>query len=161
MADDDLPAVLSLLHESDKRWRTLCAEGDEWVDDERNTAAFMRNLRPGAFVTSRGGRREWSGTSAFPGESLRVGVVFADGRTSVAENFTGPPVPVSDVRLVPLHGSGTQDRFDQRFWVEPLPPAGPLGVVVEWVRRRVPETRVDLDGRAILEAAARAQTLWP
>jgi len=68
---------------------------------------------------------------------------------------------VSDVRLVPLHGSGTQGRFDQRFWVEPLPPPGPLGVVVEWERRDVPETRVDLDGSAIVDAAARALMLWP
>lgn len=108
-----------------------------------------------------GRRREWSGTSAFPGESLRVGVVFADGRASVAENFTGRPPQASDVRLLPMHGSGTQARFDQRFWVEPVPPPGPVGVVVEWERRGLPETRVDLDGRAIVDAAARAETLWP
>lgn len=113
----------------------------------------------GSFTGDR--RREWSGTSAFPDESLRVGVEFADGRAGVAENFTGPSAPATDVRLVPMHGSGTQSRFDQRFWVEPLPPPGPVGVVVEWARREVPETRVDLDGTAILDAAARAETLWP
>jgi hypothetical protein len=78
---DDLPALLELLHESDRRWRTLRAEGDQWADPER----------------SRG--------------------------------------------------------------VEPLPPAGRLGVVVEWQRRDLAETRADLDAGAILEAARRAETL--
>lgn len=114
---------------------------------------------PGSFGSER--RRAWSGTSAFPGESLRVSVVFADGRAGVAENFTGRPPQPSDVRVVPTQGSGTQTRFDQRFWVEPLPPPGALGVVVEWERRGLGETRVDLDGEAIVDAAARAETLWP
>ncbi len=60
-----------------------------------------------------------------------------------------------------MHGSGTRARFDQRFWVEPLPPPGPLGVVVEWERRGLRETRVDLDGSEIVDAAARAERLWP
>ena len=116
---------------------------------------------PGHGSFSEGRRREWSGTSAFPGESLRISVVFADGRASVAENFTGRPPQASDVRLVPMHGSGTQTRFDQRFWVEPLPPPGAVAVVVEWERRGLAETRVDLDGEAIVDAAGRAETLWP
>jgi hypothetical protein len=103
-------------------------------------------------------QRAWSGTSAFPGESVRVSVVFADGRRAGVDNFSSRPT--GDVRLVPIQGHGTQTRFDQRFWVEPLPPPGPLGVVVEWERRGLAETRADLDAGAILEAAAKAETLW-
>jgi hypothetical protein len=105
--------------------------------------------------------RSWSGSSAFPGESLHVGVVFADGRRSSVANFPSQRHATGDVRLVPLRGGGTQLRFDQRFWVEPLPPPGPLGVVVEWDRRGLPETRADLDAGAIIAAASRAETLWP
>ena len=103
-------------------------------------------------------QRAWSGVAAFPGESVRVTVVFADGRRGAVDNFASGPA--GDVRLIPVHGHGTQTRFDQRFWVEPLPPPGPLGVVVEWERRGLPETRADLDAGAIVEAASRAETLW-
>ena len=66
----------------------------------------------------------------------------------------------ADLRSTPLYGAGSQTRFDQRFWVEPLPPAGPLGVVVEWPSRDLPEARADLDAGAIIDAASRAETLW-
>ncbi len=95
---------------------------------------------PGSFETGR--RRSWSGTAAFPGESLEVRL---DG----------------DLTVVPVSGSGTQARFDQRYWVAPLPPPGPLPIAVEWPARDLAETRAELDGKAIVEAAARAETLWP
>ena len=41
-----------------------------------------------------------------------------------------------------------------------MPPPGPLGVVVEWEARDLPETRVDLDGAAIVAAAGEAEALW-
>ena len=104
-------------------------------------------------------QRAWSGVAAFPGESVRVSVVFADGRRGMVDNFSS--APAGNVQLIPVHGHGTQTRFDQRFWVEPLPPPGPLGVVVQWERRGLPETRADLDAGPIIEAAARAETLWP
>ena len=116
------------------------------------------NDRPahGSFDDQR--QRAWSGVAAFPGESVRVAVVFADGRRGAVDNFSS--APAGDVQLIPLHGHGTQTRFDQRFWVEPLSPRGPLSVVIEWKRRGLPETRADLDAAAIVEAAARAETLW-
>lgn len=42
------------------------------------------------------------------------------------------------------------------MWVEPLPPTGPLGLLCEWPAKGIPETRVDLDGRAVRDAASRA-----
>jgi hypothetical protein len=104
-------------------------------------------------------RRVWGGTAAFPGESLRVGVVFADGRRTMTENFRDR-LPSGNITLLPMGGGGSQTRFDQRYWVAPLPPPGPLGVVVEWATRDLPETRVDLDGAAIVAAAAEAEALW-
>jgi hypothetical protein len=104
-------------------------------------------------------QRAWSGVSAFPGESIRVSVVFADGRRGEAGNFG--PAPAGAVKLLPIQGHGSQTRFDQRFWVEPLPPPGPLGVIVEWQRRELAETRAELDAGVIVEAARKAETLWP
>lgn len=103
-------------------------------------------------------QRAWSGVAAFPGECVRVSVVFADGRRGMVDNFSS--MPAGDVRLIPVHGHGSQSRFDQRFWVEPLPPPGPLGVVVAWERRGLAETRADLDAGVIIDAATKAETLW-
>ncbi len=104
-------------------------------------------------------QRAWSGVAAFPGESVRVSVIFADGRQGTVDNFSS--APGGDIRLIPVHGHGSQSRFDQRFWVEPLPPPGPVGVVVAWERRGLAETRADFDADTILQAAAKAETLWP
>jgi hypothetical protein len=103
-------------------------------------------------------QRAWAGVAAFPGESVRVTVEFADGRRGTVDNFAS--APAGQVQLVPIRGHGTQTRFDQQFWVEPLPPAGPLGVVVEWERRGLAGRRAELDAGAILDAAGRAETLW-
>lgn len=152
--------------------RQILARTDSVVVAVDRVVAYPTGFELGITVRMPGGsgqrsfdgtrQREWRGASAFPGESLRVVVVFADDRRSTAENFgRGSDAEPVGIRLVPMHGSGTDTRFDQRFWVEPLPPAGPLGVVVEWERRGIPETRVDLDAGAIVDAAARAEALWP
>lgn len=103
------------------------------------TARTQDEAVAGSFGT--GNRRAWSGTATFGGESVEVRV---DG----------------DLGVVPVSGSGTQTRFDQRFWVTPLPPPGPLGVEVAWPSRGLAPTGAELDGAAIVEAAARAETLW-
>jgi hypothetical protein len=228
---DDLAEVLRLLHDSDRRWRTLRAMTSVAFDEDLDPALFEfpdapeiserslavpveRRLRPaphprqgppegvlgqpvagltvvartetmvvaadrivaypsgfefgitirtnerpahGSFDDQR--QRAWAGVAAFPGESVQVAVVFADGRRGAVDNFSS--APAGDVRLIPIHGHGTQTRFDQRFWMEPLPPPGPLGVVVAWERRGLAESRADLDAGAIVEAASRAETLWP
>ena len=94
----------------------------------------------GSFDTGR--RRSWSGTEAFPGQSLRVQLE-------------------SGLVVVPVSGSGTQVRYDQRYWVAPLPRPEPVVLVVEWPARDLPETRATLDGAAIVDAASRAEALWP
>jgi len=47
------------------------------------------------------------------------------------------------------------------FWVYPLPPEGPVTLVASWLEHGVTETRAELDGTAIREAAGRAVILWP
>jgi hypothetical protein len=42
-----------------------------------------------------------------------------------------------------------------------LPPTGPVAFVGEWPGYGISESRVEVDGRLILDAAARAVRLWP
>jgi len=48
-----------------------------------------------------------------------------------------------------------------RFWLWPLPPPGPLAFVCEWPKKGIGERRVDIDASVVLDAAARAEPLWP
>jgi hypothetical protein len=98
------------------------------------------------------------------GDVLRLGVMYADDRRASATG--GHPWPQDDAdagRLVLLQngGGGSDRRWDGDFWVYPLPPEGPVTFVASWLRHGVAETRVELDGAAIREAARRAVILWP
>jgi len=59
-------------------------------------------------------------------------------------------------------GGGGGDRWEQHhgFWLWPLPPAGPMEFVVEWRERGIPESRLALDGDAILAAVPGVRGLW-
>lgn len=116
---------------------------------------------------------------------MRLGVAFADGRkatnldalphfgpggagisvsasapgaseSGTATTFDDRQAPI----LVPRGGGGSGARWDHTYWVWGLPPEGPLGLVVEWPAEDVAETRVDIDGGAIRQAAGRAEVLW-
>ena len=105
----------------------------------------------------------WRGGQA-PDDVLRLGVLYADGRRTATT--AGHPLlddDTDDRRLVLLPGGGGGDarRWDGDFWVHPLPPDGPVTFVASWPKHGVAETRVELDGAAIREAAGRAVTLWP
>jgi hypothetical protein len=73
-----------------------------------------------------------------PAEFLRLGVQFADG--SVATHLDRSPFRRPDA------------------W--PLPPPGPVGFICQWPAQGIAESRVEIDARLILAAAARAVDLW-
>ncbi len=105
----------------------------------------------------------WRGRQV-PGEVLRLGLMYADGRRTVAAAARPLGDDAADPgRLVMLEGwsSGSPRRWDGEFWVYPLPPEGPVTFVASWPKYGVIETRVELGGAAIREAAGRAVTLWP
>ena len=107
-------------------------------------------------------RRQHPRGAPRPGDALRLGVLDAVGRrTSTTARH---PVPRDDPPSLVMEqgGGGGGDRsWDMNFWVYPLPPEGPVTLVASWLQQGVPETRAELDGAAIREAAARAVTLWP
>jgi hypothetical protein len=89
-----------------------------------------------------------------------LGLELADGRriTSAA-----PPWPADrgDVVLHPAGGSGGELAVDQSWWLSPLPPPGPVRVVVRCDPLGIPETTTEVDGAAIAAAAAGVVELWP
>jgi hypothetical protein len=104
------------------------------------------------------------GGGAVPDDVLRVGLRFGDGSviTNVERRVGGVDLE-NEPRPFMMGGSshGGQRRHDTTYWVWPLPPAGPMTLVVEWPSFEVPETHFEIDARAILDASARVLDLWP
>ena len=98
-------------------------------------------------------------------EQLLFGVELADGRR--ASNVPGEAHPFGQpgdrdaLVLSPGGGGGGQLVADQDWWMSPLPPAGPLRLVVRCDLLGLPETVTELDGAAVRAAAAEVVTLWP
>ncbi len=95
-------------------------------------------------------------------ERLRLGVQFSDGQKATnigAFDYTQdePSGPVMHAG-----GGGGGDReYHQEQWVWPLPPPGRLSFVCEWPAAGIELTRHEIDAQSILDAAGRAQTLFP
>lgn len=98
-----------------------------------------------------------------PPERLRFGIQFADGSKATnlyfshAQQGESPTAPVLQQR----GGGGGGGRWEQDYWVWPLPVPGQLGFACEWPSQGIPFTRVEMDAGRILEAVTRAQPLWP
>jgi hypothetical protein len=89
---------------------------------------------------------------------LLLGLELADG-TRVDD--VGEPGRGGDVVFIQGSGSGSEYSVDHSWWLSPLPPAGPLAVVVWCPVLGLPETSTVLDGAAIRAAADGAVELWP
>jgi hypothetical protein len=138
-------------------WKDLVREGDYSPD------VFGRQF------PMVGERRD-----VLPDQLLRLGVAYADGRR--ATSVSGHDRPPRGPSLWPLsggaRGSGRsatgaapseppEVRLHQGYWVSPLPPPGPVVVACEWPVAQIGLTRCEIDARSILEAAERAQAMFP
>jgi hypothetical protein len=92
---------------------------------------------------------------------LMLGIQFSDGRkaTNLGSRMSDEP-PEGPV-LSPRGGGGGEGRWQQEFWVWPLPPEGPLAFVCEWPAASIPETRSEIDSAVVRDAATDAAVLWP
>lgn len=105
---------------------------------------------------------------SIPETMLRTGVQFADGRR--ATNTFRPYLPGTPDRppaepvLTDGHGgtsSGDDEiSIEKTLWLWPLPPAEPFHLVVQWPAAGIALTRAELDGAAIVSAAADSVPLW-
>ncbi|MCU7722605.1 hypothetical protein ODJ79_02645 [Actinoplanes sp. KI2] len=100
-----------------------------------------------------------------PADRLLLGLEYANGdRASTLTEMDFPgSATVDDGQLIltSQSGGGGDLTVDQSYWVSPLPPAGPVTFVLSWPGFGMPESRAEVDGALIREAAARSVELWP
>lgn len=102
---------------------------------------------------------------------LKWGFELADG---VRVTNVDPPLALPDRHdegattwepdrplLTDRGGGGGARSVDYAYWLWPLPPAGRLRVVCQWLDQDVALTVTELDTQPLLDAAARAHPLWP
>jgi hypothetical protein len=89
---------------------------------------------------------------------LLLGVELADGRRGSNIHGRGQS---EDVVFHQGGGGGGELSVDQSWWLYPLPPDGPLRVVLSCAALGIGESSVELDGTAIRRAAADVVELWP
>jgi hypothetical protein len=108
------------------------------------------------------------GAEDLPDAFLRLGVELPGGakasniggRRPLADGDPGDPVFVH-------RGGGSGQSGNDRvtmhhdYWLWPLPEPGAIRVSCEWPLLGIPLSTVELDGAAIVDAAARAVPLWP
>jgi hypothetical protein len=102
-----------------------------------------------------------------PSEFLRVGLEYADG--SKLMNTTRRRWPdeskagEDEARptMTPQRGTGWYREWHHDFWCWPLPPSGALQLICEWPQMEIPLTRKEVDAQLILDAAARAEEIFP
>jgi hypothetical protein len=96
-------------------------------------------------------------------EFLRFGLRFADGSKATNVGFgQGVDPSGSKVRDLSTRGSGGGGRkYTSRYWCEPLPPPGPLGLVCEWPKYGIAETEDVISADLILAAAEQSNPIWP
>ncbi|MFL6141196.1 MAG: hypothetical protein ACJ72N_04885 [Labedaea sp.] len=97
-------------------------------------------------------------------QTYRLGVLFADGRR-VISNSRAAPMPGSergDERPILSQRGGSGGQFYQHmaFHLWPLPPDGPLTLVLDWSEQGIAETRTELDGTELRAKAADAMEIW-
>jgi hypothetical protein len=101
-----------------------------------------------------------------PEEALRAGVRFSDGRLAATDRAMRDYVPFLEQEnpagplLWPQGGHGSGERIEQRHWLWPLPPSGPLTFGIIWPAQSIPETTVTTDATPFIEAATRVEPLW-
>ena len=89
---------------------------------------------------------------------LMLGLELPDGRRV---STVRPPEGSDDVVFTSGGGGGGDTSVEQSWWLNPLPPDGPLRFVVRCAELGIEEADAVLDGGAIRRAAADVVTLWP
>ena len=87
-----------------------------------------------------------------------VGLELADGRR--VDNIPGHG-SVDDLVFTQGGGSGSEVSVDQEWWLHPMPPEGPLRIVVRCAPLGIEDTVTEIDTAAVNRAAERVEVLWP
>ena len=90
---------------------------------------------------------------------------FADGHTP--SNYPGRwpctfETEQPDPPFLYYHGGGgCEGGWRSPHWLWGLPPPGPLAFVCRWPAGQLPTSDVEIDASLVLEAADRAEPVWP
>jgi hypothetical protein len=131
---------------------------------EFELAAVLRRAERRAFPPWHTHWRPERHDEEVPDDFIRVGLQFADcSKVTNLDHLV--PTSLDDEPSRPIlmmgGGGGGGRRYDLTYWVWPLPPEGPVTLVVQCPARSIPQTRFQLDGTMIREAAGQALELWP
>ncbi|MBM9465999.1 hypothetical protein [Nakamurella leprariae] len=112
------------------------------------------------------GTDPWSlhrrGPGRDPDDHLWIGVKLPDGRTATNAGFRFPEDADDDTPvLTRLGGSGDGTTMSLSYLLTPMPPPGPIELVLAWPAGDIAERWITLDGQALADAAARLVVLWP
>ena len=111
------------------------------------------------------GSRQRGHTGELPPELLRVGIELADGPKATTLDphpfMLGPDATPEGPLLTQNGGHGGGSVWRLEFWLRLQPPPGPLVFACEWPSEGVELTRIKVDASAAIEAASRAEGLWP
>lgn len=133
----------------------------EWVVRRRNETVAEWQTATGAHYFAFG--VEDSGSERRFGLALGDGtVVTTVDRLRGRARFDEEPAGWS---LMDQGGGGTggERQFSSscRLWLWPLPPPGPIELVGEWGARGIAESRLVLDGTALLSTVDGVRSFWP
>ena len=114
------------------------------------------------------GMGHFHGGGGDPASERRLGLALADGtvvttvdRFHTHQSFLEQPVGWSLIDQAGGGGGGdTRYSGSSHLWLWPLPPPGPIELVAEWRARDIPESRLVLDGSALLNAVDGVRSLW-
>jgi hypothetical protein len=120
------------------------------------TMELAVGARPTAERRDRRLHRELSADPRRSRGALLVGVELADGRRVISR--TGDLIDIGVV-LRPA-GSWSGGSMSRTWWLSPLPPTGPLTVVISCADLGIEETSTVISGELIERAAADVVTLW-
>ena len=109
--------------------------------------------RPGHSVSERGMNPQ---PEMGPGR-LRLGLEFSDGRRGypMFDRVQGAAFTIAH-----RGGGGSPFRIRNRLWIPAVPSPGPMDVVVAWADEGVPETRLSIPTKDIIEAISRVAPIW-
>jgi hypothetical protein len=110
--------------------------------------------RPGQLNELFWGRRD-------SGSEFLIGLEFSDGRRVTSARTPFPPSGDDGIVFHQGGGSGGEYFVEQSWWLSPLPPPGPLRIVLRCDPLGIGETSTVVDGGLIARAAADVVELWP
>lgn len=96
-------------------------------------------------------------------EGLLLGVRYVDGRegASILPPWSAEPTTPGDVTVQEYGGGGSAHEREYSWWLTPLPPRGPVTLVLGGPDLDPGEHSFDIEGAALADASDRVVTLWP